>query len=1198
MADVKLRLLIQAVNSAGRSLSEAQRQIDQLGQSSRKAGAAGRKAGEDGKKGFEDFGAGADKAAEEVQQLESAVGDLAGAGAALVAVGAALAATVIFPIQRAAQFERAMAGVKAVTTGAEESFAALSAAAAELGRTTKFTATEAAEGMVFLGQAGFDAGEVIKAIGPSLRLAAAGGLDLATAADIASNVVSAMRLEVEDLNHVVDVLANTAANSNTNVSQLAQALKFAAPIAASAGISIEETAAAIGVLGDNGIQASMAGTTMRGMLISLAAPAKKAQDALDKLGVEIAKNEDGSINLVKTMRALRDANFDLADASAIFRRSAASGALAMANQIDKVESLTIANEIAIGAAEKMAKTMEENLIGAITLLSSAFDGLLRAIGAPLLDGLTAVVEKITSMVSFMAELADEFPTVATAIAGLVAALAALFTGFGAILLTSAAILKFILLVKAGITALSTVFALLRVKILAARAASLAFLATPVGIAIVALAAVLTAGVIAWDKWRFGSEKAAQQAKKTGATIDEQQDKLERYATALEGLEEGTREYSIIASEIAEIIPGVSLTLDENGQIVAEVSEKYEDLEDATRAWIEALEVKRLQALNDELFNNVKALEKERFWIDLNQKALDLLAPRINKAGDRYSLLTGHLDKNGKILRSHNEKIAESADKQAALTKAIDEVINKMVKEGKTAQDVAKLLEEAGASAEIKKEALASYEKFRSELQKTGKTSVDVRKELEKIKEEGLEAGKALQKLGKASEKAFNTALAKAEKYAKKVRDINNEIRDLERGTTETIRDLKREQLDTAAATADREAEIAELKNKIIRDAEEGRFDEAKIAFDRAKALEKEAFEARRKLAEDEATVRTEDARKAAEEQAKALTETLGEEIEAADIPAFKPEVDVEGYATKLKELDAVFTENVLEPQLEAAQEAEDGFRESAENIREIYNELKVELQDIDIKVTAEGFEELLDRLQAAAGEDIEIVAKTTFTGEASPERPLEETIQSITNEYDTMASLFSEPLTVNVDAHQAIVAIDEVAAGLASLQDKTVTVTVQKVEQSSAGGVVGEALQNVALRLSRGMKLPGYGGGDRVHAMLEPGERVTNKRSVSILDSVMPGLMDAMNRVKSNLDVNRLMERLTFGFSHGGLVSQLSPPPVMLQGGGTIVQKPDLADFGQVEIKIGAEAFPVMAPDDVIQNLKSAIGREKLIRSN
>lgn len=428
--DVRLRLLIDAVNRAGKSLQDTKRQLNEITGATKRASGAGTELGAKGAAGANKFANALRKVKEGMEKASVAADKLVNAGMQIGIMGAALSAAAFFPVKAAADFERAMKGVLAVTEGAGDQFEEITAKAAELGRTTKFTAKEAAEGMKFLGMAGFNASEVISAIGPALNLAAAGGMELAEAADIASNILSAFRLEVTDLTHVTDILANTAMSSNTSVQQLAEAMKYAAPVAAAAGISLEETAAVIGVLGNNGIQASMAGTTVRGMLASLAAPSKKAQNALDKLGVQVSKNEDGSINLTKSLKDMHDAHMSLADANAIFRRMAAAGALAVSGQTEAVEKLNHTNEIGVDVAKEMAETLEDNLIGAITLLTSAWDGLMTAMGTPLLASLKSIVEAVTWVISVMAEWANQYPIISGMLTALVGTLGVLLAALG------------------------------------------------------------------------------------------------------------------------------------------------------------------------------------------------------------------------------------------------------------------------------------------------------------------------------------------------------------------------------------------------------------------------------------------------------------------------------------------------------------------------------------------------------------------------------------------------------------------------------------------------------------------------------------------------------------------------------------------------------------------------------------------------
>ena len=130
-----------------------------------------------------------------------------------------------------------------------------------MGRTTVHSATEAARGQAFLAQAGFDANEILSALPATLALATAGELDLASAADIASNVLSGFQMEANQTGRVADVLALAASKTNTSVLQLGSALAKAAPAAKAAGWSLEETTAAIGKLSDAGIQGEEAGTT-------------------------------------------------------------------------------------------------------------------------------------------------------------------------------------------------------------------------------------------------------------------------------------------------------------------------------------------------------------------------------------------------------------------------------------------------------------------------------------------------------------------------------------------------------------------------------------------------------------------------------------------------------------------------------------------------------------------------------------------------------------------------------------------------------------------------------------------------------------------------------------------------------------------------------------------------------------------------
>jgi len=152
-------------------------------------------------------------------------------------------------VRTAFLFQKSMNRVAALTGATGKQFQEMTDLARRMGEVTEFSASQAADAMGFLAQAGFSVDDILQALPGTLQLASAGSLDLARAADIASNVLTQFKLKTSEIGRVNDVLALTASRSNTNVEQMAEALKFAGSVAATAGVSIEQTSAIIGLLG-------------------------------------------------------------------------------------------------------------------------------------------------------------------------------------------------------------------------------------------------------------------------------------------------------------------------------------------------------------------------------------------------------------------------------------------------------------------------------------------------------------------------------------------------------------------------------------------------------------------------------------------------------------------------------------------------------------------------------------------------------------------------------------------------------------------------------------------------------------------------------------------------------------------------------------------------------------------------------------
>ena len=297
------------------------------------------------------------------------------------------------------QFTTALSKVEALLgpRGVGGAMVALEQRARSLGATTVFTATQAAEGMSFLTLAGFDALEVFEAIGPALTLAQAGTLGLGEAADIVSNIMAGFSIEAGRTGEVVDALAFVASRTNTNIRQLGEAMKFVAPVAGAVGISVQETAAALGILGNAGLQASLAGTSLRRVFSGLLNPSKEATQVLDGMGLVagdlVAKiGKQGGLNEV--IQILSQRGLGAAEAFTLFGQRGAPGILSLINQKDKLNDMNITMQNIVGTAKDMATIMTDNLGGDARLAISALqEGILQLGAAGLTEWLRATTQK-------------------------------------------------------------------------------------------------------------------------------------------------------------------------------------------------------------------------------------------------------------------------------------------------------------------------------------------------------------------------------------------------------------------------------------------------------------------------------------------------------------------------------------------------------------------------------------------------------------------------------------------------------------------------------------------------------------------------------------------------------------------------------------------------------------------------------------
>lgn len=308
-------------------------------------------------------------------------------------------ATLKKTISTAADFEYQLAKLSGITKATAADMQRLAGVARELGASTRYSATEAAEGLEFLALAGFNVDQSISALPATLNLATVGGIELGQAADFASNILGQFGLSADQTGRVVDTLTVASQGSNTSVLQLAEALKFAGTVAGSAGLSIEETAAAIGVLGDRGIQGAMAGTNLRQIILTLLQPTREARIEIERMGLSVAELDPTTQSLATIFKRLAAAGLDLASANRIFSSRTSSAALTLADSIEKMERLTKAEEEGAGAADEFSKKLNDTLKGSLKSLGSAIEEvMLQAGDAGLLGVFKDIVDFMTDMV--------------------------------------------------------------------------------------------------------------------------------------------------------------------------------------------------------------------------------------------------------------------------------------------------------------------------------------------------------------------------------------------------------------------------------------------------------------------------------------------------------------------------------------------------------------------------------------------------------------------------------------------------------------------------------------------------------------------------------------------------------------------------------------------------------------------------------
>jgi TP901 family phage tail tape measure protein len=541
------------------------------------------------------------------------------------------------------EFEFVMSKVNAVSGATEKEFKALDKTAQELGRTTFFTATQVGELMLNFSKLGFSAQEIQNAVKPTLDLATATGSDLARAATVAGSAIRGFGLDADQTARVTDVMAVSFSNSAMDIEKWQTSMTKVAPIAKSAGFSVEDTAALMSKLADSGIEASIAGTSLRNILLKMQDPASDLSQAfggtvhsLDEMIPAFQKFREEGGNMAEILRVV-----DLRQAAAFEQ---------MLSNVDKIELLRNKMQESNGESARMAAVIGDTLQGAFLKFTSAVQGLSIAVMEDFATGFKDAIEKVSK---FIVVLSENSETITKVISGI----ARLAKGFAAGFLALKTLTAGMWLYKAGVAAvaLATGKATFATKrfIVSLKGVKSAMVKTGLGILVIGLGEVAS-------RFLFAGDKAEDFNETVEVTLDQ--------AAKLKKIEEDLNR--IMVKRLADTKKGAEINI---GLIKAEIEAREGQIANSILYLGEYAEsISTLSAVEEKAI--MKAIERLEFRQKLEEDNLKAINQRIaDEKAMENDLLT---IQNNKLKNA--QKIAATTEEQQIAKKQLITTIQKEI----------------------------------------------------------------------------------------------------------------------------------------------------------------------------------------------------------------------------------------------------------------------------------------------------------------------------------------------------------------------------------------------------------------------------------------------------------------------------------------------------------------------------------------
>lgn len=433
------------------------------------------------------------------RQLNRMSKDIQRTGRNMTRFGGNLTKTVTLPIvgigiaaaKLGMDFEASMSNVSALSGATGNSLKELETKAREMGAKTSKTAKDAADAMGYMALAGWKQKEIIGGIEPVLRLAEAGNMDLARASSLTTDSLSTMGLTVKDLPHYLDVVAQTARSSNTDIDQMAQAYIGVGGVLKSLNVPLEESAVHLGVLANRGVKGSEAGTALNAVMMNLTAPMGRAKKALGALNLSAFDSQGKFKGMTNVLLELQKKTSGMTEQqrnmylSMIGGKEHVKNLNALMSGLDgDLEKLTKSIGGADGALMDMAETMQKNNKGSITRLSSA----LQELGLKIYDNLKPTIASIVGwlerMTATLNGMSPETQQMVVKILAIAAAAGPTILIIGKMVMGVGKAIKIFTAFSAAISKVGLIGAI----------------ATPGVIVVAIIAAIIAAGILLWKNW--------------------------------------------------------------------------------------------------------------------------------------------------------------------------------------------------------------------------------------------------------------------------------------------------------------------------------------------------------------------------------------------------------------------------------------------------------------------------------------------------------------------------------------------------------------------------------------------------------------------------------------------------------------------------------------------------------------------------